>query len=140
LSLKCLEADKAIKSASEKIGAEYANKYDDRGSMLACIEALRKKFIVANKDNDLSKMKIENIPSDMASDVPAVKWLEGEIVLAFKSLDEIDGLSPQGQSMVVVTKLENLKRLHFALLNGKENPREVLATIENFEKKILDRK
>ena len=86
---RCLEVKKGIKELVDGIKEKYNGSQYDLKAISDYIEWLHKKFFIINRDNDLSKTKISDIPFAMVSDRMALEWFIEELLKAMKPFDDI---------------------------------------------------
>jgi len=130
LSNRCVQVKKNTKLLANIIEIVFAKEETEMVFIEGYIEWLREKFIISDRDCDLSKLRVNNIPGAMASDVWVSKWLAWEIVEAMKPLDElayISDLSQKERDRIVSAKLEAIKFLHFIVKNLRTgDPRKAM--------------
>ena len=136
LSSRCVQVKRNINKLAENL---ETHKLEDLKVIEGYIEWLHEKFIISNRDCDLSKLRVDNIPGAMVSDALILKLLAGEFVEAMKPLDElayISDLSPKNRSRISSTKLESVKFLHFLVRNLQVgDPRKAMQEVNDFKNK-----
>src|SRR3989344_9273799 len=139
LSTRCMQVKKNINKLANIIETVFAKKERETEMVFieGYIEWLRERFIISNRDCDLSKLRVNNIPGAMASDVWVSKWLAGELVEAMKPLDElayISDLAPRERDKIASAKLEAIKFLHFFVVNLRTgDPRKAMQEVNDFK-------
>ena len=140
LSTRCVQVKKNTKLLANTIETVFAKREKEIMFIESYIEWLREKFIISNRDCDLSRLRVDNIPGARNySDSHTTKWLYEELVETMKPLDElayISDLAPRERDKIASAKLEAVKFLHFIVKNLRTgDPRKAMQEVDDFESK-----